>query len=644
MVILAPNQVADMDGRISNRRYEHRVTQYAKVVVFPDDISGIKCWIDDASTMTSIRNEATCETYKSLYQKDNMDDDKIPPSMRSAIVNLVIDNLKRNKDMLVQELAQLRNFLDTLQLELSQDIGKEAVRRLCNFTYEAIVGYTHYLETNDAWTDASNGLFGYDHTGDAYNLNLRGLNDNLYMQFARDYHSPEGKQGSNVVGDYKYILKGESTIYDKPYDFATYDGIYEFREDMLKSMLRLLATPVDEGDLLYQIFGKDLQDKVRYMNAIKTNIRQKVKGLFVADDTCNLFTEKLWFQFPADRDFMDGLVENKRTSVDGEYVYEPKLVSKTFPLNTDDWVFRMANRDLSTTITGKIRDAYVVQFKDNSNSDMWYLSSVDAFLMCQSNTNIVDLAYVQSTDSTYVLFQDDPYLYMFDHVAQLKDYHGRVLLQKENATIKLETAHSTSLSSNQGHDYIYVDYSSPTSWKMEMYGHVGDSNDVEKWLDDPGGHYEKFKMYNTIMFGDSLFTPSQLKFQNISKNKDMFDILDIGEVDGCYYGLFKDEINSTDEHPLYTVFKTAPEYTYHNGTTREGVVRRLPYKVVNPKLYVTKGGLYSLYVVEELDNGRKQLREVSVPDSDLYPYRTIPLQDVVKSDPLVAGEYAPAKL
>ena len=371
--------------------------------------------------MTSIRNEATYETYKSLYQKDNMDDDKIPSSMRNAIDNLVMNNLKRDKDKLEQELTQLQNFLNTLQLELSQDIGKEAVRRLCNFTYTASVQYKRYSETNDDWMDINNGLFGYDRDGTTYINNLASLNDYLYMKFFKDYHSPEGKQGSNVVGDYKYILKGESTIYDKPYDFATYDGIYEFREDILKEMHKLLATPVDEGDLLYQIFGKDLHDKVRYMNAIKTNIRQTVKGLFVADDTCNLFTryanQAQWCQFPADRDFMDGLVENKRTSVDGEYVYEPKLVSKTFPLNTDEWVFRMANRDLSTSNTGRIVDAYVVQFTDDNGKDMWYLSSADAFLLCQSNTNIVDLAYVQSTDSTYVLFQDDPYLYRFDHLS-----------------------------------------------------------------------------------------------------------------------------------------------------------------------------------------------------------------------------------
>lgn len=43
------------------------------------------------------------------------------------------------------------------------------------------------------------------------------------------------------------------------------------------------------------------------------------------------------------------------------------------------------------------------------------------------------------------------------------------------------------------------------------------------------------------MFGDNLFDEGQFRFHNISKNKEMFDILDVNEVDGCYYGLFKDE-------------------------------------------------------------------------------------------------------
>ena len=41
----------------------------------------------------------------------------------------------------------------------------------------------------------------------------------------------------------------------------------------------------------------------------------------------------------------------------------------------------------------------------------------------------------------------------------------------------------------------------------------------------------------------------------------MFDILDVNEVDGCYYGLFRDESEeaSSADHELYTIFKTASE-------------------------------------------------------------------------------------
>lgn len=107
------------------------------------------------------------------------------------------------------------------------------------------------------------------------------------------------------------------------------------------------------------------------------------------------------------------------------------------------------------------------------------------------------------------------------------------------------------------------------------------------------------------MFGDTLFNSEQLKFQNISKNKEMFDILDIDEVDGCYYGLFKDEKNSTDDETLYTVFKTAPSYKDARGIDRTGVVQRLPYKVVDPSLYRTNDDLYSLYVVEKTSGGTR---------------------------------------
>ena len=57
------------------------------------------------------------------------------------------------------------------------------------------------------------------------------------------------------------------------------------------------------------------------------------------------------------------------------------------------------------------------------------------------------------------------------------------------------------------------------------------------------------------MFGDTLFDNNQLKFQNISKNKEMFDILDIYEVDGNYYGMFQDDTDGMDEG-IFSVFKS----------------------------------------------------------------------------------------
>ena len=203
--------------------------------------------------MTSIRNEATYETYKSLYQKDNMDDDKIPSSMRNAIDNLVMDNLKRDKDKLEQELTQLRNFLNTLQLELSQIIGKNNICKLCNFTYTSSVQYKRYSETNDDWMDINKGLFGYDRDGTTYINNLASLNDYLYMQFFKDYHNREGKRGSGVVGDYKYILKeSETWLPDTgtPYPFNDYSGIFNYRNAVLATIHGLVGKPAKAGDWL----------------------------------------------------------------------------------------------------------------------------------------------------------------------------------------------------------------------------------------------------------------------------------------------------------------------------------------------------------------------------------------------------------
>lgn len=99
----------------------------------------------------------------------------------------------------------------------------------------------------------------------------------------------------------------------------------------------------------------------------------------------------------------------------------------------------------------------------------------------------------------------------------------------------------------------------------------------------------------------------------------MFDILDIHEVDGCYYGLFRNG-ESADSESRYTVFKTSDE---------GGVVRRLPWNIVHPGMIRTADDIYSLYVVALDSDGSTYLQEISVPDEDLYADRRIPLEDIV---------------
>ena len=151
----------------------------------------------------------------------------------------------------------------------------------------------------------------------------------------------------------------------------------------------------------------------------------------------------------------------------------------------------------------------------------------------------------------------------------------------------------------------------------------------EIWYFRPGLDRRGYQQYNSIMFGDSLFNEGQLRFHNISKNKDMYDILDINEVDGRYYGLFKNENAGTEVNgkETYTVFKAEKE---------GGVVQRLPWQILNKHMYRTNDQLYSLFVVsnepEEGETYHPVLREISVPNSDEYPERVIDINKLFKDN------------
>lgn len=202
-----------------------------------------------------------------------------------------------------------------------------------------------------------------------------------------------------------------------------------------------------------------------------------------------------------------------------------------------------------------------------------------------------------------------------------------VLLQKELADMKLETFHSVYVTAEQDIQVktVVVDYhlgeNGGRNWNIVMCGGIGEGSGLEMWTGSPGNNKSLFRKYNTILFGNSLFDVNQLKFHSVSKNKEMFDIIDLDEVGGCYYGLFKDLANSSEDGQVYVVFKTFPD-----GEQETMPVQRLPYRISVPKMYRTLDDLYSIYVVED----NSVLREVSVPDSDMFSNRVIDLNGILK--------------
>jgi hypothetical protein len=538
-------------------------------------------------------------------------------------------------------------------------------------------------------------LFGYKE-GDAaqeYDQSKEALDTYLFNQFFNDFSNYSEKRITGFADrDYLHVLKhlverfGDQyyKIGTAPTDIthngaAVLDGvrtgIFALRDRTLLELYKRLNRVDDNSDIIVEIFGGDYSDTedltyiVRYLNVIETTIYGHVVGAYVFDGYYNLFVKQvkknpdnpdeieyervMWYKFLAHGDYASQLLENKRL-VNGEYQYTPSFQWTDFPINTDvenKWIFKFLNRDLSMVDTTSIKDSYSILCYNEENArlypsdppaaDLWYVSNLTGYVYA-TKYEILDMAYEQNWDSLYVLFKDDNYLYRFDHAAELKDSKGQILIQKENATMKIETFHSVLITP---HDLefqnIYLDYKSnfkegsteeldsnlPRKWTIRLYGKWNKYVDIEEWPECPGNLAIDFQRYNNIIFGDTLFDESQLRFQNISKNKDMVDILDINEIDGCYYGMFHDEQQGREDG--YAVFKCRPA---KDG----GVIQKLPYEIINPHMFRTADSLYSLYVItkiqdKEEDFTKPQLREITVPDIDLYAHRKIDIYEILQN-------------
>lgn len=357
---------------------------------------------------------------------------------------------------------------------------------------------------------------------------------------------------------------------------------------------------------MYQIFKKQNEGstpatydyntvfKVKFINTVKTSVFGRVKSMFVADGFCHLFVQDSrasaanavqWYKFDATSSYHTALLESKCDNND--FTFNPSLVQMEYSINPNgEWFFKAANRDLSKNFPSFITDAFFVECRDG-NKDLWYLSALDGYIYTAPDLHIADMAYEQHKDTLYVIYEGDNHLYKYDNLKTFRNAADKLTrLQKETATMKLETFHTIDVTSKTMEwMHLFIDYAdanpsdltdSEKTWTIRLIGTVNDGErqwiDVETLGGNPGSQPELFQQYNIIYFGDTLFNESQLKFQNISKNKEMFDILDIDEVDNCYYGLFKDITSDSDDK--YVVFKT----------TTSGVVQKLPYDICIPQL------------------------------------------------------------
>ena len=97
-----------------------------------------------------------------------------------------------------------------------------------------------------------------------------------------------------------------------------------------------------------------------------------------------------------------------------------------FGITDDDWLYRFGNRDLD--ITSTISDQFFIHCHDSEKGNLWYHSEIGGYLYSAPGNTIVDMAYEQNGNSTYVIFQNDNRLYRYDNLDQMKDFDGYVLL------------------------------------------------------------------------------------------------------------------------------------------------------------------------------------------------------------------------
>lgn len=433
-------------------------------------------------------------------------------------------------------------------------------------------------------------------------LRQKFLNDYSYLWLASD--PTNGRE-------YREILKGA---------YKTGNKIIGLRNSTLADMFKVIDIP-GNSDIINQIYGDKTENefRVRYINTKQTTISTSIIRLYVFDGYCHMFTKN-----------NDGTIEWRKFRTDDELINEilglqdekfnPTTNYLDCPITDTDWLFRFSHIDYSD----EWNDQFMIHCKGNG-TDLWWQSNLDAYVK-SIDAPISDICHDPVSNWTFVVFSDkDDMIYGYSNIGNRINQSGNVLVSKTNADMRIETFNSLTLVGEFHNRFIRLHHDGNGKLVLRIYGNDPHNSMIETWGNVKSDQFiNGFTRYDNILFGDSLFNDSQLRFQNLSKNKSMFYVVDVDEVDGCYYGLFMNTVESTKDEPIYTVFR-CPE-------SMDDVIQRLPYRVVNPGIFRTSDDLYSLYVVAQSTEGGLQLIELTTPDSDIYVHKVINLNELFGDD------------
>ena len=96
---------------------------------------------------------------------------------------------------------------------------------------------------------------------------------------------------------------------------------------MKNAKLGDLFQQLDEMDGIYDEVFRVLADKVRFINLVPTTIKGGIKGMFNADEQCNVFHSQgetiVWRRFFSSEPQMKTILHNKISNPVGNHVFDP---------------------------------------------------------------------------------------------------------------------------------------------------------------------------------------------------------------------------------------------------------------------------------------------------------------------------------